>query len=216
MAKVPLYNASGVFLRTVEVSLDEIAPSVRPEMIRRAVIAYEANRRQGNADTKERGEVAGSHRKPWRQKGTGRARAGHRRSPLWRGGGTIFGPHPREYRHRLPERAKRGACASALRAKVEDGEVAFIEAFRVEPAKTRIVAGVLRAIGVRGSLLIGLETADPVLWRCARNIPRVGILPVEQINADHLVRHGKVLMTQDGFRKLLGRLAASRPAEVKP
>src|SRR5512145_2841359 len=102
MAKVPLYDAKGAFLKTVEVSLDEIAPAVLPETIRRAVIAYEANRRQGTSDTRERGEVAGSHRKPCRQKGTGRARVGHRRSPLWRGGGKIFGPHPREYRQKIP------------------------------------------------------------------------------------------------------------------
>ncbi|MCU0722451.1 MAG: 50S ribosomal protein L4 [Planctomycetes bacterium] len=216
MAKVPLYNASGVFLRTVEVTLDGIASAVRPEMIRRAVVAYEANRRQGNADTKERGEVAGSHRKPWRQKGTGRARAGHRRSPLWRGGGTIFGPTPRDYRHHLPERAKRGACASALRAKVEDGELAFIEEFRVDPAKTRTVVRLLKAIGDPGSWLLGTESADPLLWRCSRNLPRVGVLPVDQINAEHLVRGGKVLVTEAGFRKLVGRVTRDAAAEVKP
>jgi large subunit ribosomal protein L4 len=189
---------------------------VRPDMIRRAVVAYEANRRQGNADTKERGEVAGSHRKPWRQKGTGRARAGHRRSPLWRGGGTIFGPHPRDYRHYLPERAKRGACASALRAKVEDGEVAFIEAFRLEPAKTRTVARLLHSIGGPDSWLLGTEGSDPLLWRCSRNMQGVGVLPVDQINAEHLVRRHRVLVTQEAFRKLVGRVAASPPAEVKP
>ncbi|MHC4597690.1 MAG: 50S ribosomal protein L4 [Planctomycetota bacterium] len=213
MAKVPLYNPSGNFLKTVEVDPAEIAVSVNVNLMQRAVVAYEANRRQGCADTKGRSEIKASTAKPWRQKGTGRARAGSRRSPLWRGGGTIFGPTPRDYTQHLPTKMKRNACAAALRTKVEDGELAFIEAFELEPAKTKVVARILANMGVDNNLLIGTEERDPVMWRCARNIPRVQVLPVDQVNAFHLLRHRRVLLTPSSFERLLGRVKTARGRE---
>jgi large subunit ribosomal protein L4 len=213
MAKVPLYNNSGNFLKTVEVDPATIAPSVNANLIHRAVVAFEANQRQGSADTKGRSEIKASNTKPWRQKGTGRARAGSKRSPLWRGGGTIFGPTPRDFRHNIPKKMKRNACAAALRAKVEEGEVGFLEEFQIDPPKTKSVAEIMMNMGVRGSLLIGTEGRDEIVWRCARNIPRVKVVPVEQVSAYHLVRYGRVVLTPSSFEKLLGRVSSGRVKE---
>jgi large subunit ribosomal protein L4 len=213
MAKVPLYNPRGNFLKTVEVDPAEIAVSVNVNLVHRAVVAYEANRRQGCADTKGRSEIKSTTAKPWRQKGTGRARAGSRRSPLWRGGGIIFGPTPRDFTQHLPTKMKRNACAAALRSKVEDGELAFIEAFELEPVKTKTVSGILANMGIKDGLLIGTEERDPIVWRCARNIPRVQVLPVDQVNAFHLLRSRRVLLTPSSFERLLGRVKAARGKE---
>ncbi len=208
MARVPLYNTSGGYVKTVDVAVDELAPAVNLDLLRRAVLAYEAARRQGNADTKERSEIAGSSKKPWRQKGTGHARAGTKRSPLWRTGGTIFGPRPRSYRHRLPLKARRRACAGALRAKIEDGEVAFLEAIEIEPPKTKTIARILETMGAGDKVLIATDAHDPVVVRCGRNLPGVSILPVDQVNAYHLVRGGKIVMTQGGFERIQKRVGA--------
>jgi len=216
MAKVPLYNARGEYMKTLVLDADEVAPSVNLNLIQRAVLAFEANQRQGSAKTKERAEVAGTNRKPWRQKGTGRARAGRTRSPLWRGGGTTFGPRPRDFGHRLPVKARRNAAASALRAKLEDGKCAFIEAIELAPLKTKTVASILKAMAVKGTVLIGTEQLNPELWRCSRNIPGVQVLPVDQVNAWHLFRYGRAVFTPESFERLKSRVGNRKALEVAP
>ncbi|MHC5081967.1 MAG: 50S ribosomal protein L4 [Planctomycetota bacterium] len=215
MVKVPIYNPSGEYVKSFEIELNEIAPAVNFALIHRAVVAYQANQRQGTAKTKERAEIAKSTRKPWRQKGTGRARAGSRRSPLWRGGGTIFGPRPRDYSHHLSVKTRRNACASALRAKIEDGELSLIEALDIDPPKTKIIARLLKNIGLKDSLLIGTESQDPLVWRCARNIKGVQVLPVDQWNAYHLVRYHCTLLTPAALDRLTDRIVGAGTKEAE-
>src|SRR5262245_47744885 len=134
---------------------------------------YQANRRVGTHETKTRGQVAGSTKKPWRQKGTGRARAGTRKSPLWRGGGIIFGPHPRDYSYAIPKAKRRLALRSALYSKFRDGEVVVVEGLKTEKPSTRYLAKLLKSLGVTGRCLIGLEALDHNLTLSARNLPGV-------------------------------------------
>lgn len=216
MAKVPLYTVEGAYVETLEIDAGAVAPAVNLDLIRRAILAYEANRRLGCADTKGRSEIAGSSHKPWRQKGTGRARSGHKRSPLWRGGGVVFGPGPRDFSQRLPVKARRNACASALRAKLEDGEVAIVEGFATTPAKTKTIASALKAMGRKPRMLLATAGLDETLWRCARNLPGVSVLPVDQVNAYHLARHNRVVLTREGYERLTKRVAVRAAEEVAP
>ncbi|RME72677.1 MAG: 50S ribosomal protein L4 [Planctomycetota bacterium] len=165
-----------------------------------ACVMYQANKRRGTHSTRGRSELKYSNRKPWRQKGTGRARAGTRRSPLWRGGGTIFGPKPRDYRYAMPKKARRRATQSALLSKLRDGETVVVDGLAAPSGKTREVAAVLRALGLTGqTVLIAVREADPMLVRACRNLPNVTLLPVSDLNAYELIRNRRLLITRDGL-----------------
>ncbi len=160
------------------------------------VLAQRASRRRGTASTKTRGEVSGGGKKPWRQKGTGRARAGSVRSPLWRGGGTIFGPRPRSYAYDLPRSARRAALRSALSQKARDGQLRIVEALTVENPKTKRVKTLLAGLGVTGSALIVIAERDRNLELGARNLPNVLVLPAAGINVYDILRYETLLVTR--------------------
>ena len=180
----------------------------RAPLLKQAIVRYEANRRAGTASTKVRSQVVGSRRKPWRQKGTGRARSGDRRSPVWRGGGVVFGPHPRDFSQSLPRRARQEALADAIQGKARDGEIVGIEEFPTgEPLKTRRVVDLLKGLGLSGDsclIVTGPEAGEgdavfPQVHRMAKNLAGVSVTKVENLNAHDVLRHRVMLVSRAGI-----------------
>jgi len=170
------------------------------------VLAQLASRRAGTHSTKTRANVRGGGKKPWKQKGTGRARAGSSRSPIWRGGAVIFGPQPRSYAYRLPGSSRRGALASALAQKARDGELKVVESISLEQPKTRDMVALLTTLGVPSGTLIVLGERDRNVELAARNLPHVLVLPVEGLNVYDILRHRNLLVSQDALAAIDGRL----------
>ncbi|HEY3227334.1 MAG TPA: 50S ribosomal protein L4 [Planctomycetota bacterium] len=211
MADLPLYDKNGKSAGTVPVDETIFGDKVRKRLLHQVVLIYEANKRQGTASTKSRGEVEGSTRKPWPQKHTGMARAGTIRSPLWRHGGIVFGPKPREYRLGLTASMRGAALDSAMLGKIRDKEVLVIEGFDPgTPPKTRKVASVLAAMGLERTVLAGIKTLDPNLHRAARNLNRLKLVPVAEFNAYDVLKHHRVVLTREALEALL---ASRRPKE---
>jgi len=178
-------------------------------LMHQAVLSYLANQRQGTHSTKTRGEVRGGGRKPWRQKGTGRARQGSIRAPQWVGGGVVFGPKPRDYSFYLSKNERRAALRSALSAKLADGELIIVEELKLEEPKTKRMEEILSALGVAGkSLLIVLEDADPNVILSARNLPYVvGITRAQDLTTYDVLSAQIVLMTKPAVEILEKRLS---------
>lgn len=177
------------------------------QALKEVIVGYQANARQGTASTKTKGEVRGSGKKPWRQKGTGMARSGDRQSPLWPGGGVIFGPKPRDFSKKLNKKVRQVAFQRALFDRVVDGEVLVIEKLEVTEPKTRIFDSVLDKVSPKGTiLLVDSEFSDDIV-RAARNIERVRMEEVPSLNALTISRNHQVLITEEGLEKLLERLS---------
>ena len=206
MLKIPHYSMDGKKLAPVEVDETVFGPHVKRFLLRQAVLMYEANRRVGTASTKTRKDVSGSGRKPWPQKHTGRARAGSKRSPLWRHGGTVFGPHPRDYSYSLPKKALRQALNSAVLSKMKDEQVVILEKLALpdpKAPKARAVAKVLSALKIDRSCLIGTESYDKALALSARNLPRIRLQPVADFNAYEVLKNHSLLLTRAGLDRLV-------------
>jgi large subunit ribosomal protein L4 len=183
------------------------AAPVNEHLLYEAVRHYMAGRRSGTAKTKTRHEVSGSGKKLWRQKGTGRARMGSIRSPLWRHGGTTHGPQPRDYSYKLPRKMMLGALRSALSAKLRDGELAVVQNFDLADHKTRTVAGALRTLEARKTVLL-VDNGDSVkLQRGSRNLPGVKLVASRDVNVYDLLGHQRVLLSEAAARKLSEALA---------
>lgn len=196
MPTVALYNKEGK--QVGEIELKETVFGVEPNahLMHEAVVAYLANQRRGTHDTKTRAEVRGGGRKPWRQKGTGRARQGSIRAPHWRKGGVVFGPHPRSYRIELPKKIRRAALRSALSGKVRDGELVVLDQFSVEAPKTKEVAALLKALGVEKALIV-TANGDTNVYLSARNIPGTAALAARDLNTYQVLKAPKVILTKD-------------------
>jgi len=181
-----------------------LGTTVRTRLVHEACIMYEANKRVGTAKTKTRAELAFANKKPWRQKGTGRARAGSRRSPIWKGGGTVFGPLPRDYSYAMPAKARRRATQSALLSKFRDAEVTIAAGIDVKTGKTKEIAMALKKLGLaEGRTLLVIPAHDERLHRAARNIEGLTVLPVADLNAYELLRNKKLLITKPALDKAL-------------
>lgn len=202
MPEVEVLNKENKSVGTVELPPDIFGAEVKKELLHEVVRNHLANKRQGTASTKTRGLVSGGGRKPYRQKGTGRARAGSIRSPLWRGGGTVFGPLPRDYSYRLPKKVKWAALSSALSAKLSDGEIMVIDDLSIPEPKTRILAGLLKGLGLKNNILIIVPEKDEVLELAARNIPKVDIARVGELNVYSILTHEKLLITKDAIERI--------------
>jgi large subunit ribosomal protein L4 len=198
-----------VAIKVLQPKLNEAVFGVRtrPHLLHAAVVMQLANRRGGNAATKSKGFVRGGGKKPWRQKGTGRARAGSIRSPLWVGGGTIFGPQPRDYSYRIPKKARREALLSALSLKNSDGKIVVIEKLELAQAKTKLMASALADLNVSSALIV-IAQADQTVERSARNLPNVKVLRVEGLNVYDLLRYEYLILTETALRLIEERLAA--------
>jgi large subunit ribosomal protein L4 len=178
----------------------------RPHLLHQTVLMQLANRRAGTAATKSKGLVRGGGKKPWRQKGTGRARAGSIRSPIWVGGGTIFGPQPRDYSYRMPRTARRKALLSALSLKHREGKVIVVDKLEPEQAKTRIMAKALADLNVQSALIV-IPAADEKVERSARNLPKVKVLRVDGMNVYDLLRYDHLILTERALKLIEERLA---------
>jgi large subunit ribosomal protein L4 len=180
---------------------------VRRHLLYEAVRMQQANRRAGTASTKTRAFVRGGGKKPWRQKGTGRARAGSIRSPLWVGGATIFGPQPRDYSYRIPASARKAALRSALAAKAREGKVLVLDKIALETPKTKLLAKLLADLQVRSALIV-IPAKDESLERAARNLPHAKVLRAEGANVYDLLRYDQLILTRETVEALAGRLGA--------
>ena len=189
--------------RRIEPELSEsiFGVAVRPHLLHQAVVMQLNNRRAGTASTKTRGRVRGSGKKPWRQKGSGRARAGSVRSPIWVGGGTTFGPLPRDYSYRIPKTARRQAVLSALSLKRQEEKLVVVELESVAEIKTRVMAEAITALGVGRSLFV-IADADEKIELSARNLPNVKVLRVVGLNVYDLLRFEYLVLTSDALRKI--------------
>ncbi|HEY2774928.1 MAG TPA: 50S ribosomal protein L4 [Candidatus Binatia bacterium] len=171
------------------------------------VLAQLASRRAGTHSTKTRAFVSGGGKKPFKQKGTGRARAGSNRSPIWRGGAAIFGPQPRSYEYRLPASTRRGALASALAQKARDGQLKVIDRIEFAGPKTREMAALLAGLDVADSALVVIAGRDRNIELAGRNLPRVLVLPVEGLNVYDILRHRNLVVAQDALAAIEARLS---------
>jgi large subunit ribosomal protein L4 len=178
----------------------------RPHLLHQTVVMQLNNRRAGTAATKSKGFVRGGGKKPWRQKGTGRARAGSIRSPLWVGGGTIFGPQPKDYSFRMPRKARREALLSALSLKHGDGKIIVLDKLELEEAKTKLMVKVLTELKVASALLV-IAQPDEKIERSSRNIPALKVLRVEGLNVYDLLRYEHLILTEGALKLLEERLA---------
>lgn len=173
------------------------------------VVAYRNGLRAGTASSKGKGAAAGSGKKPWKQKGTGRARAGYRRSPVWKGGGVAFGPMPRSYAQHIPKKVQRLAFRRAFTDKVNGGVVTVIESLVLEAAKTKAFAALMKGLGLpKGDALFVVDRIDAKALRAMRNIPRVAMATAAEVATPELMRAGCVIMTKAALEILKGRLAA--------
>ena len=212
MIELPVYNRAGEEVGKVGIDEADFGGEVRHQVLRDAIVMYEAAQRVGTASTKTRAEVKASHAKPWRQKGTGRARAGSRTSPIWRGGGIVFGPKPRDFRYSMPRKARQAATRSAYLAKFP-GSTTVIDELSVEQPRTREVAAALKALGIERSCLIAIEGHDGALWKSARNLPGVTMKPITDVNAYDLLRCHRLLITRAALDKLVA-LMRKTPAQA--
>jgi large subunit ribosomal protein L4 len=197
MPKVALYNTQGEQVGELELADTVFGVNVSEAAMHQAVLTYLANRRSGTADTKVRSEVRGGGRKPWRQKGTGRARHGTIRSPIWKGGGVVFGPHPRSYRMALPKKIKRLALKSALTSKVNSGSLIVLDQLTMEAPKTREMIKVLGNLNTGRKVLIVIESPEANIIKSARNIPGVKTLNANQLNVYDILNTDNLVITRD-------------------
>ncbi len=202
MPVVALYNVKGEQIGDIELSDRVFAAEINRSLVHEVVVMQNANKRQGTAATKTRGMVRGGGRKPWRQKGTGRARAGSIRSPIWVGGGTVFGPSPRDYSYTMPKKARRAALRSALTAKLEAGEIVVIDALEINGPKTKQVVEVLKNLGVEKKAMLVIAEYDSSVYLSARNIPGVKSSPAREINVSDVLHYGKLIITKDAVAKI--------------
>jgi large subunit ribosomal protein L4 len=203
MATAIVYEADGTESGKMDLPENLFGHEVNEHVIHEAVVTYLANQRQGTASTKERSDVKGGGVKPYRQKGTGRARAGTIRSPIFRGGGVVFGPHPRDYSRKLPKKIKRLALLSSLSSRATAGDVLVIKALEFNEPKTNRFAGILRNIENAGrKLLVVIEQPNEATVKSARNIPGVKMVPANMVSTYEVMWADKILLTESALNKM--------------
>ena len=180
---------------------------VRRHLLHEMVKMQRANRRAGTASTKTRAFVSGGGKKPWRQKGTGRARAGSTRSPLWVGGATVFGPRPRDYSYRLPRSARKAALRAALALKLREDKLVVLDQITIDPPKTKQVAKMIADLGLSSALILVADVNES-LERAARNLPHVKVVRTEGANVYDILRYQHLVVTRDAITALSGRVAS--------
>ncbi|MEW5724318.1 MAG: 50S ribosomal protein L4 [Thermodesulfobacteriota bacterium] len=205
MPVVDVYNIKKEKVGQVELSDRIYNVEIKPHLVHEVVVAQLAGRRSGTASTKTRSDVSGSTRKPYRQKGTGRARAGHRRSPLWRGGGTVFGPHPRDYSYLPPKRVRRGALRSVLSAKLKDSELLVLEAMDLGGIKTRKFVEAMKSLELDNALVV-TKGPDETLELSSRNVPGFKVLRAEGLNCYDVLKHKHLVLLKDSLARIEERL----------
>jgi large subunit ribosomal protein L4 len=210
MATAKFFKATGEAGEAMELPSDPFDGIVNEPVLHQAIKAHLANQRQGTASTKTRGEVAGSTKKIWRQKGTGRARQGSIRAPHWKGGGVVFGPHPRDYRQDLPKKVRSLARRSAFNTRANNAQVTVIERFDVAGPKTRVMLDLLKKIGLRErKVLILTNGANSDIYLSVRNLPNVWVLPYREASAYDVLVANELLIEADAFKASAAEVAAA-------
>ena len=199
---VDVVNSENQKVGSVDLSDEVFGGRVKTDLIHESVVRANAAERRGTHATKNRALVSGSGKKPWRQKGTGRARVGEIRNPLWRKGGTVFGPQPRSYEYQLPKKVEKGALRAALTQKLRDGEVTVVDALSVAEIKTKAAAELLRRLGVEGKALLVDVKPEDKLSLSVRNIEDVRILASNRVSARDVVNSRRLVMTRAAIEKL--------------
>jgi len=202
MPKVDVYNISGQKVGDIDLSDDIFAVEINKVAMHSAVVNYLANARQGTQSTKTKAEVSGGGKKPWRQKGTGRARHGSIRNPQWTGGGVALGPKPRSYKYTLPKKVKRIALKSALTSKVAENNIIVLDDLKLEAIKTKEMVNVLNNLKVDSSALIVLPEVDRNVILSARNLEGVKTTTTNSINTYDILRYNKFIVTKDAVSKI--------------
>lgn len=210
MASLPIYNRAGQQVGSYEIDPAAIAPKINKQLLHDVVVMYQSNQRFGTAKTKSRAEVAGSTKKMYRQKGTGNARAGSRRSPVRRGGGHTFAKRPRDWYFRLPRKAVQLATRMALASKIISEQVVVVDELKFAAPKTKEMNAILKALKIDGnSLLVATAGYDKTVYMSARNIDRVSVSPVANLNALDILTPKKLLVTKDALDAIKQRSTAT-------
>ncbi|MEI8182770.1 MAG: 50S ribosomal protein L4 [Desulfomonile sp.] len=207
MASVDILNQRGEKVDSVDLDDSIFNAEIDESLVQKVVLWQLAKRRAGTASTKTRGEIRGGGKKPWRQKGTGRARAGTNRSPVWTGGGTVFGPQPRSYSFSLPKKIRKAALRSVLSARLKENRVTVVDKIELESPRTKLFLEPVKALGLEaGKTLFVTRDKDVVLNRSSRNLYQVMILPVDGLNVYDLLRFEKLVLLQDSIPRICERL----------
>jgi len=203
MIEVPIYNQTGQKIDTLQVDEQKLGGTVRENLLKQAIVMYHANKRQGTVQTLARGEVAGSTRKMFRQKGTGNARTGGIRNPIKKGGGHAKQKRPKDWRQAMPKKARQLATKSAILSKLQSNDVRVVSEFKFDAPKTKPVADMYKKLGIDRSVLLALPGRDENVERSARNIDRTTLTTVSQLNAWDILRNRTLLLTKEGLQQIL-------------
>lgn len=212
MTTIPVYNTEGKEVDKVKLDAEIFNGEVKSDVLHQVLLMYQANKRRGLASTQTRGEASGGGRKPWRQKGTGRARAGSIRSPIWRGGGVTFGPKPRDYTYQLPKKIKKVAIRYSLNDKINNKKMIVIDKIKLDKPKTKLFASILDNLHpqghskIKGKTLLMLDKADSDILRSSRNISQVSVKQVSNSNAYDILVNQKLIITKVGLEQLTQRI----------
>jgi len=206
MSKVTILNAEGKETGSLDIPDHVIGQRINTRVLHQAITMYRASLRQGTASTKERAQVSGGGKKPYRQKGTGRARAGSSRSPLWVGGGVTFGPHPRDFGYTLPKKVKKAALRESIKSKIKEKDLVCIDDLKQPFNKTKEMAQILKALKLSGKILAVLDGSDASVQRVTKNIRTFNLMRSEDVNAFDILKNKKLLITKTGIKKLFDRL----------
>ncbi len=207
MSKLKLYNIDGTASGDIELADELLVLGAGEQAVHDVVVATRNAARQGSASSKHKGEVAGSNKKPWRQKGTGRARAGYRQSPIWRGGAAAFGPKPRSYAVKVNKKVSRLAFGRAFSEKVLHNQVMVLDSLTMAEPKTKLFKDLLKSLKIENPVLIVLDTVDTNISLAARNIPKVQVRRASDLSVYELLRYPQIVVTKAGLEVIKQRLA---------
>jgi len=203
MIEVPIFNQTGEKVSSIKIDEAKLGGEVNKDLLKQALTMYHANQRQGTAQTQARGEVAGSTRKMFRQKGTGNARTGGIRNPIKKGGGHAKQKRPKDWRQAMPKKARRLATRMSILAKIQTNDIRVLDGIKLDQPKTKFVAKIFKDLGIDRTVLVALTDRDEQVERSARNIDRTTLTTVKQLNAWDVLRNRTLLMTRDGLEQLL-------------
>ena len=207
MSTLPLKDCKGKTLGEVSLSEKFTVADKGAQAVFQAVVTHQAHQHQGSANTQRKGEVAGSGKKPWKQKGLGRARAGYRQSPVWRGGGVAFGPHPRKVRKQIPRKVARLAFGRAFGEKADAGQVLVLDSIQLATPRTKEMCALLKTLDIQCKTLLILDTLDVNISLPARNLQDVEVACAANVNTYQIIRYPQIVITKAGVEKLEQRLA---------
>lgn len=203
MSEVKVFNIAGESVGSMELAPEALSEGCAMSHLHRVVVSYEANLRQGSSNTKTRGERKGSGKKLWKQKGTGRARMGSIRSPLWRGGGVTFGPKPRDFRKDMNKKERRVALMASLAGKLGDNEIVALDSMALSEAKTKVIASFLKAASLEGKVLFVSSEYNADFLRASKNLANVSLMPAKDLNTLDVLKHNTLVFEKSALENIV-------------